>query len=153
MNPKTHLTVLHGPYAIDYTDFPSSGGVVNLFTPTVGDVLLRVFPDFQASTDFGSFTGSISIKQGIYRLAASQTGNRNQPNTGRLDNIPDSVDFNGTTFAANGQNTSYLPNPVYTSGFVFHSADSVQIEWEPVSDGSALSSGHIELYFLVAHPI
>jgi hypothetical protein len=142
---------LYGPYVVAYTDIPHDGDKKTLWTPAVGDVLLRLFSD--PSTRQGWDKGLLYIGQNVDGRApgpppknalayqnATPTDGAGHPDLGQLD-----MGFQEQVYDA-----SY--NGVLTTAYVFHTTDPVQIQLAQTA-GTDPTAGHVELYALMAHPV
>lgn len=141
------IPVLRGPYVVDYTDIPHDGDKKTLWTPQVGDVLLRLFPDMATVVQWDKNAVLSIYQENQAGIALATPGNIGlrfaYPNFGTLDSIAD---------ALSGQ--SYDPvngNPTSVGATVFHTTDPVVIKmWNPTADPT---QGHVELYALVARAL
>lgn len=137
---------LIGPFVVDYTDIAHDGDKKTLWVPEVGDVLLRVFPDFATVVQWDQ--GVLAVGQAVNctdsdqfnMLAQSAAGHVGRGGAGYLDNILD---------AAIGVNSDSAGNHFYASAYVCHTTDPVQIQlWG--TGGTDPTQGHVELYALIA---
>jgi hypothetical protein len=140
---------LFGPFVVDYTDIPHDGDKKTLWTPQVGDVLLRLFPDPLTVVQWDH--GTIQVGQGlpsdvVLASAASghiALGSAIGSNTGVLDNISDAL--TDQNFAANGHDFS-------STAYIFSTAASVEVGLFNTG-GTDPTQGHVELYTLVARAV
>jgi hypothetical protein len=146
---RAGIPILRGPYVVDFSDIPHDGDTMTLWTPAVGDVLLRLFPDRFTVTQWDH--GNLYIGQNVNgngggspnSLVIGVTGNIALGSAADLDSISDAI--NGTMQDPLG--TSYG-----TSGFVFRTTDPLQIQLAHTS-GTDPTQGHVELYALVARAV
>jgi hypothetical protein len=142
--------VLYGPYSVDYTDIPHDGDKVTLWTPQVGDVLLKLFPDRGTCVQWDH--GVLAVGQNV-----------------DVTNIPDSSTLNYLTFAnAGGIGNGYgsldfesqgvdgtqrvVGSAGGATGHVFHTTDPVQIQLAQTG-GTDPGAGHVEIFALVARAV
>lgn len=136
--------VLYGPYTVEYTDIPHDGNTKTLWTPQVGDVLLRLFPDWQSVTQWDH--GHLSITHANNQITAAGPGNISQSQAGclEMDGIAISGDMDSDI---SGDDTTQ-----FSAAYVFHTADPVQIGLTQ-TPGTDPTHGHVELYALVARAV
>lgn len=140
------IPVLRGPYVVDFTDIPHDGDTLVLWTPAAGDVLLRLFPDFQTLTQWD--VGQLRVGQlrtsGLDYFAWADAG---KIAIGDADGTLDSV-VEGVTQEVAGNDGNYYK----TTAFVFPTADPVQVQLT-FTPGTDPTAGHVELYALVARAV
>lgn len=143
---RAGIPVLRGPYVIDYTDIPHHGDTKTLWTPELGDVLLRLFADPEAA---------IVWDQGS-RLLVTQDYNTEEQSTIAIGDIVPVGSYSlgsalDTIESANSLQTTWAGNGTAVTAKVFHSTAAVQVVY--IDDAEvpvAATQGHVELYTLVA---
>lgn len=145
---ESGLPVLHGPYVVDHTDIPHNGDTKVLWTPEVGDVLLRLIADWSVGTVWDH--GRLYIGQGVDGTATPPTNViLEQLNYGTpgdmialsfLDNI-----WQEQIYDASGGTHG-------TTAYFFHSADPVQVQLAHTG-GTDPTTGHVALYALIARAL
>jgi hypothetical protein len=143
------VPILRGPYTVDYTDIPHDGDTMTLWTPAVGDVLLRLFCDWQTVIQWDQ--GRLAIGQNVAVseetfnnvLSSAVAGSIAGAASPALDLIVDAVA---------GIITDGDGNTLKTTARVFHTTDPVQIQLAQTG-GTDPAAGHVELYALVARAV
>jgi hypothetical protein len=147
----TGIPILYGPYVVDYTDIPHDGDKKTLWTPQVGDVLLRLVGDWATATawDHGAlFVGQNVDGTGQNKQNVLAEIDMTMPPPGGVLRVQlSSIDpaFNGTIFDGAG-------DTIYASAVVFHTTDPVQIQLAQTG-GSNPTAGHVELFALIARAV
>lgn len=144
---RAGIPVLRGPYVVDYTDMPHDGDSKVLWTPQIGDVLLRLFPDWQTVTEWDN--GNLGIGQnpnvaGVTNLIAFAYA-------GTISEFGFPVFDLAYGIAGDGQMDSGGVGH-HNSAYVFHSTDPLQIQMQQTG-GADPAAGHVELYALVARAV
>jgi hypothetical protein len=143
------IPVLRGPYVVDYTDIPHDGDKKTLWTPAVGDVLLRLFTDVQTHTfwDHGTLfvgqdvDGTLTPAHNVIASGGNGTG-------GGYAIVP-------LDTSVQPLSSYYFDNvgtPWLSTAYVAHSTDPVQIQLAQTG-GTNPTTGHLELYALVARAV
>jgi hypothetical protein len=136
------IPILRGPYLVDYTDIPHEGDTMTLWTPQVGDVLLRLFPDWQTVVNWDS--GGLRIGQNVADDGATIT-NAIVAISPVGDVAALDMNYNATAYPGTGPT---VPETAY----VFHTSDPVSILLARTG-GTDATQGHVELYALVARAV
>jgi hypothetical protein len=143
------IPVLRGPYVVDFSDIPHDGDALTLWTPQVGDVLLRLFPKWQDSINWDHgllFVGQNvdgTVTPALNVLAATYTGLTGAD--GHTSNM-------GLDIAEGYNATDASGASVATLSFVLPTTDPVQIQLAQTG-GTDPTQGHVELYALVARAV
>jgi hypothetical protein len=138
----------YGPLVVDYTDIPHDGDKKTLWTPSIGDVLLRLITDWQSNVPWDH--GTLFVGQGVDGtvapphncLAFVSTGitDPGGPALGTIDLV-----YGDTWFDASGASFTQTAH-------IFHSTDPVQIQLAQTS-GTDPTQGYVELHAVVLrHP-
>lgn len=138
---NTGVGLVHYQMAVSYTDIPHDGDKMTLWTPQVGDVLLRLMADplTGVTWDHGQLfvgphvDGTVSPAHNCFALTDTA-------GVGGIDIL-----FHAEVSDSSGS--------VYTAtGYVFKSADPVQVQLAQTS-GTNPTQGHVELYALIARAV
>jgi hypothetical protein len=136
------VATLLGPYTVDYTDIAHEGDTMTLWTPAVGDVLLRLFPDWQTVVNWDH--GGLRIGQNVaddgVTITNAITAISPAGDVAGLD-----MNYNATAYSGTGPT---VPETAY----VFHTSDPVSILLARTG-GTDATQGHVELYALVARAV
>lgn len=149
------LPILRGPYIVDYSDFgpaPMEAHTVTLWTPQVGDVLLRLFPNWRTVVQWDH--GNLAIGQNVGH--STEIGYFNVIDFGGTGDIAGQNQYGGVldsvVDAPGGQVYDSSGNYWSVSAHVFPTADPVQIGLFQTG-GTDPTQGHVELYALVARAL
>jgi hypothetical protein len=139
-----------GPYSIDFSEITANDGTYfekQLFTPTVGSIVLNEFFSSATAQDFTGAAGNLYIGQNgdLYNSGMYWTSWRI---AGPLSGVPGWYDpsMDGR-YVLDGQ-TNWASNPQID----LTSTDPVVAQYN-FNGGSAPTAGHIDIYFEIVTPL